>query len=225
MLENKQPFRQDDKDSPDQFIKKMEKTMSKKRKNNYKNIGELENIYDFNTDITETNTKPINTTTNPSLKEFNGSTISNSFKLHSTNISPEFARENRISNNEDSSHIFRSFKEENGSMSMQAPITPSIDNSQTKKMETAKYSGAPLGVEGIRENSRERTSQDGKKKSTSQGFAESRGRSKSAIFGRDEVSYENHPSSCITHSDICLAKRFREMFLGNIKRDLGELSS
>jgi hypothetical protein len=58
---------------------------------------------------------------------------------------------------------------------------------------------------------------------TIQGFAESRGRSKSAIFGRDEVSYENHPTSCITHSDICLAKRFREMFLVNIKIDLGEL--
>jgi hypothetical protein len=35
-----------DKDSPDQFIKRMESTMSKKRKNNYKNIEELENIYD-----------------------------------------------------------------------------------------------------------------------------------------------------------------------------------
>ena len=61
MLENKQPFRQDDKDSPDQFLKKMERTMSKKRKNNYKNIGELENIYDVNPMDTETNTKVINT--------------------------------------------------------------------------------------------------------------------------------------------------------------------
>ncbi len=68
MSENKQPFRQDasvnrssnkinvdpsqklnkknGKDRPDQFIKKMESTMSKKRKNNYKNIEQLENIYD-----------------------------------------------------------------------------------------------------------------------------------------------------------------------------------
>jgi hypothetical protein len=37
-----------DNDSPDKFIKKMENTMSKKRKNNYKNIEELENIYDTN---------------------------------------------------------------------------------------------------------------------------------------------------------------------------------
>jgi hypothetical protein len=35
-----------DKDSPGQFIKKMERTVSKKTKNNYKNITELENIYD-----------------------------------------------------------------------------------------------------------------------------------------------------------------------------------
>lgn len=71
MSENKQSFREDtganrppkksksnmdsftnvagnnnDKDSPDQFIKKMNNTMSKKRKNNYKNIEELKNIYD-----------------------------------------------------------------------------------------------------------------------------------------------------------------------------------
>jgi hypothetical protein len=46
MSGNTQSFRKDDTDTPDQFIKKMESTMSKKRKNNYKNIGELENIYD-----------------------------------------------------------------------------------------------------------------------------------------------------------------------------------
>ena len=38
--------KQNDKDSPEQFITKMESTISKKRKNNYKNIEELENIYD-----------------------------------------------------------------------------------------------------------------------------------------------------------------------------------
>lgn len=37
-------------DSPDQFIKKMESTMSKKQKNNYKNIAELDNIYDTKPD-------------------------------------------------------------------------------------------------------------------------------------------------------------------------------
>jgi len=46
MSENTQSFRKDAKDSPDQFIKRMESTMSKKRKNNYKNIEELENIYE-----------------------------------------------------------------------------------------------------------------------------------------------------------------------------------
>jgi hypothetical protein len=47
-------------DSPDQFIKKMESTMSKKRKNNYKNIAELDNIYDTKNDKkpdTKSNTK------------------------------------------------------------------------------------------------------------------------------------------------------------------------
>jgi len=43
MSKNTQSFRTD---SPDQFIEKMESTMSKKRKNNFKNIEELENIYD-----------------------------------------------------------------------------------------------------------------------------------------------------------------------------------
>jgi hypothetical protein len=46
MSEKKQSFRQDDRDSPDTFIKKMKNTMSKKRKNNYKGIEELENIYE-----------------------------------------------------------------------------------------------------------------------------------------------------------------------------------
>lgn len=43
----------DDKDSPDQFIKKMNNTLSKKKKNNFKNIEELENIYE-----STGNTKP-----------------------------------------------------------------------------------------------------------------------------------------------------------------------
>jgi hypothetical protein len=75
MSGNTQPFRKDvrversslnvdpspiftkekEKDSPDQFIKKMESTMSKKRKNNYKNIAELENIYDTKPDTKSSN--------------------------------------------------------------------------------------------------------------------------------------------------------------------------
>lgn len=50
MSGNTQSFRKDETDTPDQFIKKMERTMSKKRKNNYKNIEELENIYDSKPD-------------------------------------------------------------------------------------------------------------------------------------------------------------------------------
>ena len=46
MPENTQSFRNDETDSPDHFIKKMKKTMEKKRKNNFKNIEELKNIYD-----------------------------------------------------------------------------------------------------------------------------------------------------------------------------------
>lgn len=50
MPENTQSFRKDETDSPDHFIKKMKKTMSKKRKNNFKNIEELKNIYEENDD-------------------------------------------------------------------------------------------------------------------------------------------------------------------------------
>ena len=45
-----------DNDTPEQFIKKMKNTLSKKKKNNFKNIKELENIYE-----STGNTKPAKT--------------------------------------------------------------------------------------------------------------------------------------------------------------------
>ena len=54
---------------------------------------------------------------------------------------------------------------------------------------SVKYSGR--AAEGVRGNSGERSS------SEFQGVAESEGRSKSAIFGRDAVSYENRPTVSI----------------------------
>jgi hypothetical protein len=163
MLKNKQPFRQDDKDSPDQFIKKMESTMSKKRKNNYKNIGELENIYDINPTVTEPNTIPINTDSvllrNPESRL--NTTLPQTPPSKSTQ---ENAQPTLSSKNEDYSHIFRSFTVENEAMSIQAPTTPSLDNSKSKKMENMKIITPPQ-VAG--QNVGERTSQDVKKKSTS----------------------------------------------------------
>uniref|UniRef100_A0A6C0HH07 Uncharacterized protein n=1 Tax=viral metagenome TaxID=1070528 RepID=A0A6C0HH07_9ZZZZ len=70
MSGNTQPFRKVDKDSPDQFIRKMERTMSKKRKNNYKNIEELENIYDSDA----------KTNKNESFLNIDSSEIKNTFK-------------------------------------------------------------------------------------------------------------------------------------------------
>ena len=59
MFENTLPFRNDDKDTPDQFIKKMKSTLSKKKKNNFKNIEELENIYESTTDTRSKKAKPV----------------------------------------------------------------------------------------------------------------------------------------------------------------------
>lgn len=59
MFENTLPFRNDDKDTPDQFIKKMKSTLSKKKKNNFKNIEELENIYESTTDKKSKKTKQV----------------------------------------------------------------------------------------------------------------------------------------------------------------------
>jgi len=105
----------------------------------------------------------------------------------------EIAREKRSLKNEDSSHNFRSFTEENEN-------TIHIQNqSELERFKYIKINATSYCITQLFEDLEwlvktvnfTKAFSDYLVYCTNQGFSESSGRSKSAIFGRDEVSYEN----------------------------------
>ena len=116
-----QSFRKDVSDEPEVFIQKMKNTL-KKKKNNYKNIEELENIYDT-VDNTTSTFKPSKKTNKHSKKSWEQTDeLTDSFEQFSKDM--DDFKKNMTS-------IFTPMNNKEGNSS-----SPETDNKNSKKTKT-----------------------------------------------------------------------------------------
>ena len=116
-----QSFRKDVSDEPEVFIQKMKNTL-KKKKNNYKNIEELENIYET-VDKTTSTFKPLKKTNKPSKKSWEQTDeLTDSFEQFSKDM--DDFQKNMTS-------IFTPMDNKEGNSS-----SPESDNKNSKKTKT-----------------------------------------------------------------------------------------